>query len=99
MGTSRKSSLVALKDVVNSAELLGLSGIFTIADPEEWVVRPEKIREALQTHSSCIPSATSEWSQTVPIPMSWAGWWLNRMTHGLERCKCGTAGGSSKRTG
>lgn len=94
MSKSRRPSPVGLRDVVKSVEVLGVSGTTTTDGPEGWVVRPEKIREALQTHSSCIPSAMSEWSRTVPMPMSWAGWWLNRMTHGLARCECGTAGGS-----
>lgn len=98
MTRPRKQSPIGLRDVVNSAEVLGVDVTSITDDPEGWAVRPEKIAEALRTHSSCIPPAMSGWSATAPMPMTWAGWWLNRMTHGLSRCTCGTDGRTSKKT-
>ena len=80
------------KAVAKSVVLLGMSGTSTTDDPEEWAVPAERIAEVLRTHSSCIPNAMSEWSETVPLPMTWAGWWLRRTTHAMLRCDCGTGG-------
>ena len=78
------------KAAVKSAAMLGLSGSSITVDPVAWEAPPERIAVALQMHSSCIPHAMSEWNETVPLPTSWAGWWLSRLTHGMSRCNCGT---------
>lgn len=80
------------KAAVKSVGVLGMSGTSTTDDPVGWAVPAEKIAEALRTHSSCIPSAMSGWSETVPLPTTWAGWWLRRMTHATLRCDCGMGG-------
>lgn len=98
MTTSGRLSPRERKAAVKSVAVLGMSGTSTTADPVGWAVPAEKIAEALRTHSSCIPSAMSEWNETVPLPTTWAGWWLRRMTQGLLRCDCGMGGSRSPRT-
>jgi hypothetical protein len=72
--------------------LVGATRNFTIDDLAEWVVLPEKIAEVQRTHSSCIPNATSGWNETVPLPTTWAIWWLSRLTHAKHQSGCGMAG-------
>jgi hypothetical protein len=79
----------------NAVAALGAYGIFTTGDPEEWVVHPELIAEAWRTHCSCIPNAMSGWSETVPLPSTWAIWWISRMTHAKHESDCGTGGDTS----
>lgn len=76
-----KLSTKERKGVANAVEWLGVSGISTTDDPVEWEVHPERIAEVLQTHSSCIPPAMSGWNETVPLPTTWAIWWISRATH------------------
>lgn len=76
----------------NAVGALGAYGIFTTGDPEEWAVHPELIAEAWQTHSCCIPSAMSGWNGTVPLPTTWAIWWISRMTHAQHGSGCGMGG-------
>lgn len=97
MNRSSRLSSAERKAAVKSAVALVGADSFTIDDPVAWEVRPERIQAALRTHSSCIPPATSEWSDSVPLPTSWAGWWVSRMTHAMSRCACGTAGSYSVR--
>lgn len=92
MTASGRLSQQERKAAAKSVALLDMSGTSITGDPVEWAVPAERIAEALRTHSSCIPSAMSGWSETVPLPTTWAGWWLSRMTHGMLRCACGTGG-------
>ena len=79
-------------NVANAVAMVGAFGISTIDDPEEWEVLPEKIAEVQRTHSSCIPNATSGWNETVPLPTTWAIWWISRLTHAKHQSECGTGG-------
>lgn len=79
----------------NAVGALGAYGIFTTGDPEEWAVHPDLIAEAYRTHCSCIPNAMSGWSETVPLPTTWAIWWISRMTHAQHGSDCGTDGSPS----
>lgn len=78
--------------VANAVEMLGVSGRYITDDLAEWEVHPGKIAEVLQTHSSCIPNATSGWNETVPFPTTWAIWWLSRATHANHQSGCGMGG-------
>jgi hypothetical protein len=78
--------------VANAVALVGASGSFITDDLVEWVVLPEKIAEVQRTHFSCIPNATSGWNETVPLPTTWAIWWLSRLTHAKHQSGCGMAG-------
>jgi hypothetical protein len=78
--------------VANAVEMLGVSGKSTTDDLAEWVVHPERIAEVQQTHFSCIPNATSGWNETVPLPTTWAIWWLSRLTHAKHQSGCGMDG-------
>lgn len=86
------------KAAVNAAVALGLCGTSITGDPVEWEVPPERIAEAQRTHSSCIPNAMSGWSETVPLPATWAIWWISRMTHAQHGSECGTGGATSRQT-
>jgi len=79
-------------NVANAVAMVEASGIFTIDDPEEWEVLPEKIAEVQRTHFSCIPNATSGWNATVPLPTTWAIWWISRLTHAKHQSECGMGG-------
>jgi len=92
MTTREKQSEKDRMSVANAVALVGASGNFTIDDLAEWVVLPEKIAEVQQTHSSCIPNATSGWNETVPLPTTWAIWWLSRLTHAKHQSGCGMGG-------
>ena len=92
MTTREKQSEKDRMNVANAVALVGASGISTIDDPEEWVVLPEKIAEVQRTHSFCIPNATSGWNETVPLPTTWAIWWLSRLTHAKHQSGCGMDG-------
>lgn len=92
MTASGRLSQKERKAAAKSVALLDMSGTSTTDDPVEWEVPAERIAEVLRTHSSCIPSAMSGWSATVPLPTTWAGWWLSRTTHGMLLCDCGTGG-------
>ena len=82
----------------NAVGALGAYGIFTTGDLEEWAVHPELIAEAQRTHYSCIPNAMSGWNETVPIPTTWAIWWISRLTHANHQSDCGMGGESSTQT-
>lgn len=88
------SSIRERRAAANDVAVMGINGIFTIDDHEEWVVLPEKIVEVLRTHSSCIPPAMSGWSATVPMPTTWGIWWLSRLAQATHGSGCGTAGTS-----
>lgn len=83
---------------VSAAGALGASGIFTTGDPEEWAVHPELIAEVRRTHFFCIPNAMSGWSETVPLPTTWAIWWISRMTHAQHGSECGMGGATYPQT-
>lgn len=85
-------SMKERRAAVNAVAVLGVNGIFTIDDHEEWAVRPERIAEVLRTHSSCIPSAMSGWSETVPTPTTWAIWWISRLAQAKHSSECGMGG-------
>lgn len=78
--------------VANAVEMLGVTGKYTTDDLEEWEVPPERIVEVQRTHSSCIPPATSGWNETVPLPTTWAIWWISRVTHAKHQSECGMGG-------
>ena len=78
--------------VANAVEMLGVYGKSTTDDLAEWEVLPERIAEVQRTHSSCIPNATSGWNETVPLPTTWAIWWLSRLTHAKHQSGCGMGG-------
>ncbi len=78
--------------VANAVEILGVTGRYTTDDLEEWEVPPERIVEVQRTHSSCIPLAMSGWSETVPLPTTWAIWWISRVTHAKHQSECGMGG-------
>lgn len=99
MTASENSYTSEQKAAVNAAEALGLSGTSITGDPEEWEAQAERIAEALQTHSSCIPPATSGWNQTVRLPTTWAIWWVKRLIHATHGSDCGTGGIRSPKTG
>jgi len=78
--------------VANAVEMLGVSGRYITDDLAEWEVHPERIAEVQRTHSSCIPLATSGWNETVPLPTTWAIWWISRVTHAKHQSECGMGG-------
>ena len=78
--------------VANAVEILGVTGRYTTDDLAEWEVPPERIVEVQRTHSSCIPPAMSGWSETVPLPTTWAIWWISRVTHAKHQSECGMGG-------
>ena len=78
--------------VANAVEILGVTGRYTTDDLAEWEVPPERIVEVQRTHSSCIPLAMSGWSETVPLPTTWAIWWISRVTHAKHQSECGMGG-------
>lgn len=78
--------------VANAVEILGVTGRYTTDDLAEWEVPPERIVEVQRTHSSCIPLATSGWSEIVPLPTTWAIWWISRVTHAKHQSECGMGG-------
>ena len=78
--------------VANAVALVGAYGNTTTDGQGEWVVLPEKIAEVQRTHISCIPNATSGWNETVPLPTTWAIWWLSRLTHAKHQSSCGMDG-------
>lgn len=78
--------------VASVVEMLGVSGKSTTDDLAEWVVHPELIVEVQRTHFSCIPNATSGWNETVPLPTTWAIWWISRLTHAKHQSECGMGG-------
>ena len=91
--TQRKKQLEKDRaSVANAVALVGAHGNSTTDDLVEWEVLPEKIVEVQRTHSSCIPSATSGWNETVPLPTTWAIWWLSRLTHAKHQSGCGMGG-------
>ena len=98
MTKREKLSTKEREAVVSAAEALGAYGIFTTGDPEEWAVHPELIAEARRTHFFCIPNAMSGWSETVPLPTTWAIWWISRMTHAQHGSECGMGGVTSQKT-
>ena len=87
-----KLSTKERKGVANAVQVLGVYGSSITDDPVEWEVPPERIAEVLQTHSSCIPNAMSGWSETVPLPTTWAIWCISRMTHAKCQLKLGSCG-------
>jgi len=98
MKTSGRLSTKERKAVANAVAALGLSGTSTTDDLVEWEVPPERIAEVQRTHSSCIPPAMSGWSETVPLPATWATWWISRMTHAQHGSDCGMGGAISQQT-
>lgn len=98
MTVSGNSSTKERKAAVTAAEALGLSGTSITGDPEGWEAPAERIAEALQTHSSCIPPATSGWNETVRLPTTWAIWWVKRLIHAQHGSNCGTDGTFSQQT-
>lgn len=92
MTTREKQSEKDRMNVANAVALVGAYGNSTTDDQEEWVVLPEKIAEVQRTHFSCIPNATSGWNETVPLPTTWAIWWLSRLTHAKHQLSCGMDG-------
>ena len=92
MKTSGRLSTKERKAVATAAAALGLSGTSITGDHEEWEAPVERIAEVLQTHSSCIPPAMNGWSATVPLPTTWAIWWVKRMIHAQHGSNCGMAG-------
>jgi len=78
--------------VANAVVMLGVSGSSITDDLAEWEVHPERIAEVLRTHSSCIPNATSGWSETVPLPTTWAIWWVSRAAQAKHQSECGMGG-------
>lgn len=87
-----KLSTSEREGVANAVAMLEVSGSFTTDDLGEWEVRPERIAEVLRTHSSCIPSATSGWSETVQMPTTWAIWWISRLAQAKHQSECGMGG-------
>ena len=92
MNKLEKLSTKERKAVANVVEVLGVTGKYTTDDLEEWEVHPERIAEVQRTHSSCIPLAMSGWSETVPLPTTWAIWWISRVTHAKHQSECGMGG-------
>lgn len=92
MNRQEKLSMKERMVAANAVDLLEVSGKYTTDDLGEWEVRPERIAEVQQTHSSCIPNAMSGWNKTVPLPTTWAIWWVSRMTHANHQSGCGMGG-------
>lgn len=92
MRKQEKSFTKERMDVANAVVMLGVSGSSTTDDLEEWEVHPERIAEVLRTHSSCIPNVMSGWSETVPMPTTWAIWWVSRAAQAKHQSGCGMGG-------